>query len=208
VKSDRSRALTEADVLSMTPALLAARDAFVGWQVRARRSAVRHDGGRPGAAMKPSVATREEAELSLSIVTVLVECDPAHTTDRLRQIYRRTHDPAERRAAALELMAGEFFQEPSRFSDTLTALFLPGSSLAERLSAEDICQFAYDDGATRFFLTCHAEALARTHPFYQATWYHNAMFNSSLPAEASVLAFRPDWTRSGPEQRQVRPSTE
>jgi len=195
------RFAVEAGVLLMTPALTTVRDAFLGWQVRVRQFAVRRDGGRPGPGATPSVWTLEGAELATGIVTVLVERDPRLSTDTFRQIYRRTHDPAERRAAALETMAGEFFQQPEKFSDALTALFLPGSTLAERLIAENDCRLVFDDGATRFILTCRTEELAQDHPFHQATWYHNAMFNPNLPAAPQMLAFPPDWTRSGPHAR-------
>lgn len=199
MRPDDPRAPAHADVLLMRPALLAARDGFLAWQARVRGFAVRRDGGRPGPGMKPTVWTHDGEQLSAGIATVLVERDPLRSTDLFRQIYRGTHDPAERRSAALEMMAGEFFQEAAGFSDILAALFLPGSTLAERLLAESSCRLIFDDGTTRFTLDCRIVSLARDHPFYLATWYHNVMFNPNLPAAAQVLAFEPDWTRSGPD---------
>ena len=197
MKLDEPSVPSEAGVLPMTPALGALRSAFLGWQARARQFAVRRDGARPGPAMIPSVWNHDGERISAGVVTVLVERDPLRSTGILRQIYRSSHDPAERRSTVLEMMAGAFFQEPAGCSDALTALFLPGSTLAAQLLRESDCRLIFDDGTTHFSLYCRIVPLARDHPFYQATWYHNAMFNANLPAAARVLAFPPDWTRSG-----------
>ena len=193
---------TDAPVVLLAPALTAVRDAFVRWQCSARQFAMRRDAGRPTQVMRPKVLTADGAEVSPGIITVLIERDPEASTAIFRHIYRRTHDPAERRAALLEKMAGTFFQQPARFSDTLTALFLPGSKLAERLVSNRDCVLDFARGATRLGVACRVDDLGRAHPFYQATWYHNALFNPNLPADASVLAFNPDWARSEPRTRQ------
>jgi hypothetical protein len=198
---DSSPARGGAEVVPLASAMVAARDGFLRWQCRVRRFSARRDGGRPGPAIRPKVLAVSGAELSAGIVTVLIERNPEWSTDVFRQAYRRTCDPAERRAAALALLAEAFFQQPSQFSDTLTALFLPGSILAARLGRERACVLDFDDGATRFALTCRVDDLDRDRPFYQATWYHNALFNPNLPAEARVLAFIPDWTRLGSSNR-------
>jgi hypothetical protein len=63
-----------------------------------------------------------------------------------------------------------------------------------------VLDFAHS--ATRRSVTCRVDDLDRPHPFYQATWYHNALFNPNLPANARVRAFNPDWARSDPRTRQ------
>jgi hypothetical protein len=68
---------------------------------------------------------------------------------RVLAFVRRTHDSAERRAALLEKLAGTFFQRPARFSDTLTALFLPGSELAGCLVSDRDCVLDFQRGVTR-----------------------------------------------------------
>lgn len=188
----------EAQVVLLAPSLAGARDGFLRWQCRVRQFAVRRDGGQPGPGMRPRVLSPGRAELSPGMVTVLIERDPERSTDQFCQIYRRTCDPAERRSAALELFANAFFQQPGRFSDAVTALFLPSSNLSARLIGEGACLLDFDDGVTKFALACRVRDLDREHRFYRATWYHNALFNPNLPAEAKVLAFIPDWTRSGP----------
>jgi len=199
--TDPAGAPAGAEVAFLAPAQAATREGFLRWQCRVRQFAARRAAGQPAPGMRPTVLTLERTELADGIITVLVERDPERSIDLFRQIYRRTHDPAERRAAMLETLAGAYFQQPMRFSDTLTSLFLSGSALAARFTAAADCLLVFDDGITRFSLTCRVDDLGRKHPFYQATWYHNALFNPNLPGDARVLAFIPDWTRSGPQPR-------
>ena len=34
------------------------------------------------------------------------------------------------------------------------------------------------------------------HPAFQATYWHNALFNPALPGSVRVLGFQPDWSRA------------
>jgi len=38
-----------------------------------------------------------------------------------------------------------------------------------------------------------AAALDEGHPFFQATYWHNRMFNPNLPGGIQILSFTPDW---------------
>ena len=38
--------------------------------------------------------------------------------------------------------------------------------------------------------------LTGKNPLWQATYWHNAPFNPSLPADTVILGFEPDWNRS------------
>jgi hypothetical protein len=120
--------------------------------------------GGPPRQCDPKVL-RPATEVSPGIITALIERDPELSTDIFRQTYRRTLDPAERRAALLEKLAGTFFQRPARFSDTLTALFLLGSELAERLFSNRDCVLDFAHSATRRSVTCRVDDLDRPHPF-------------------------------------------
>ncbi len=43
------------------------------------------------------------------------------------------------------------------------------------------------------------EELLKGEPAFQATYWHNALFNPALPGGLRVLAFQPDWARAEAE---------
>jgi hypothetical protein len=45
-------------------------------------------------------------------------------------------------------------------------------------------------------LPCGVRSLTENDPAFQATFWHNAMFNPHLPAGVKILAFQPDWSRA------------
>jgi hypothetical protein len=166
---------------------------FLGWQCRIRQRVVRQEGGRPSAGMRPRVMSASGAELSAGIVTLIIETEPADSTELFRYQYMRTQDPNERYDNMLEILQGSYFQEPTRFSDVITALFGPESSLAAQLLREGWCVLDFEQYTQGYRIPCAVTPLAEAHPFHQATLWHNRMFNHHLPAAVQILAFRPDW---------------
>jgi hypothetical protein len=166
---------------------------FLGWQCRIRQLAVRQEGGRPSAGMRPSVTSASGAALSDGIVTLIIESEPAESTQLFRYQYLRTQDPNERYDNMLEILQGSYFQEPARFSDLITALFGPESSLAAQLLREGRCVLEFEQYTQGYRIPCVVTRLPESHPFHQATLWHNRMFNHHLPATVEILAFRPDW---------------
>jgi hypothetical protein len=166
---------------------------FIGWQCRIRQLAVRQEGGRPSAGMLPKVMSLSGEALSDGIVTLIIESEPAESTQLFRYQYLRTQDPNERYDNMLGILQGSYFQEPERFSDLMTALFGPESSLAAQLLREGRCVFDFEQYTQGYRIPCAVTRLAESHPFHQATLWHNRMFNQYLPATVQILAFRPDW---------------
>lgn len=172
---------------------------FLGWQCRIRQHAVRQAGGRPTAGMRPSVGL-SAPDGRLGHITVLIVKPEAHdVTAQFRHIARKTHDPAERYAGALKVLAAAYYQDPEEFSDELTALFGPANPVAEHLVAAGECHLAFEQFAQRYELPCAVRELAEDHAAFQATYWHNALFNPNLPGGVRVLAFRPDWTAAAAE---------
>ena len=106
------------------------RDEFLNWQCKIRQMAVREDGGRPSPGMRPTVDTAEGHRLSDGITVLIHHIDPHESTTLFRHQGKRTQDPAERYSKAIEILSASHFQYPGEFSDTLTALFGPGSPIA------------------------------------------------------------------------------
>jgi len=84
-------------------------------------------------------------------------------------------------------------QDPARFSDLMTALFSAGSDRALRLVSEGRCVFEFEQYTQGYRVPCAVSRLAATTAFYEATLWHNRMFNPRLPPDPEILAFRPDW---------------
>jgi hypothetical protein len=169
---------------------------FLGWQCRIRQLAVRQEGGRPSAGMRPRVMSASGAALSEGIVTLIIELEPAESTQLFRYQYLRSQDPNERYDNMLEILQGSYFQEPERFADLITALFGPESSLAAQLLREGRCVLDFEQYTQGYRIPCAVARLAESDPFHQATLWHNRMFNHHLPAAIEILAFRPDWAHA------------
>ena len=182
----------------------ALRDHFLGWQCRLRQMAVRQAGGRPTSGMRPEVRLAADAAPLGAITTLIVRREPREATAQFRHLVRKTQDPAERHDAALETLAAAYYQRPQEFSDELTALFgpPPGAGppgLADRLLAAGRCLLDFEQYSQRYRLPCAARALGEDEPAFQATYWHNALFNPALPGGLRVLGFQPDWARAEAE---------
>ena len=180
-------------VVRLEAAQAALRDHFLGWQCRLRQLAVREAGGRPSSGMRPKLRLGEAGPPLGAITTLILRRAPAEATAQFRHMVRKTQDPAERYAGALEMLAAAYYQRPREFSDQLTALFGPGSEIAERVLSAGRCRLAFEQYSQSYTLPCSVRALAEDDPAYQATYWHNALFNPALPGGVRVLGFQPDW---------------
>jgi hypothetical protein len=181
------------NIVLTKPAAAALRDEFVGWQCRIRQLAARQAGGRPSAGMRPRATSPEGAELARGIVVLIVEAEPEASTTLFRYQYLKTQDPNERYDKMLEILQASYFQQPAGFSDVMTALFGAPSAVALRLLAHGRCVLEFEEYAQGYRIPCAVAPLAADHPFYQATYWHNRMFNPNLPGEVGILSFTPDW---------------
>lgn len=184
------------EIVRMHSADRALRDAFLGWQCRVRQLMMREDMGRPGPGVMPAVIPAGAAEPSGHVITVLSKAPPYSRTPELRHMARRTNDPAQRREAALAFLSEAYFQTPAEFSDMLTATFPPGSPGAEMLREAGRVTLGFAAYSQRYDLDCRVWRLAGHNPLWQATYWHNLLFNPNLPADTVILGFEPDWGRS------------
>ena len=171
----------------------ALRDHFLGWQCRVRQMAVRQDGGRPSPGMRPRLLAPDGATISEGVTIVLVEADPDDTTKQFRHMVKKTHDPLQRYEAAIRFLSAAYFQHPENFDDTLTALFQRGGALPRMLSGLGLAVMVFQQFGQSFRLPCTVAELGEDDPLWQATYWHNALFNPAIPPRPHVLAFTPDW---------------
>ena len=171
----------------------ALRDEFIGWQCRIRQLSVRQAGGRPSSGMRPRVLGPSGDELSPAVTVLVVETQPHDSTTLFRFQCLKTSDPGERYEQALEILSAGYFQQPRNFNDVMTALFGAQSALAARLLQHARCILEFQEYAQAYRVPCATAELAVNDSFYQATYWHNHLFNANQPAAVRILSFTPDW---------------
>ena len=169
---------------------------FIGWQCRIRQLAARQAGGRPSAAMRPRAITPEGHEIAPGITLLIVEADPRDSTSLFRHQYLKTQDPNERYDKILEILQASYFQQPALFGDVMTALFGPRSEVAARLMAHGRCILEFEEYAQGYRIPCAVAALGEEDALYQATYWHNRLFNPNQPEALRILSFTPDWSHA------------
>jgi len=176
-----------------TPSAKTLRNHFFGWQCRLRQLSVRNASGRPTSGMRPDVVFAGEEQAAARITVLIVKAQPEEATDRFRHLYRRTNDPADRYDAAMAFLAAVYYQRPAEFADEMSALFGPGADMAARLCADGRCVLRFAQYEQSYALPCRVRALDEADPAFQATYWHNALFNPELPPGIQILGFQPEW---------------
>lgn len=169
--------------------------AFLGWQCRLRQIAFRQDGGRPSDGMSPKVFVGDDCQAAGRIVSILNKAESDSVLMEFQHFYRRTRDPAQRRADVTRFLSETYFQRPQTFTDRLTTVFPPGSRVAELLESAESCRLVFEHFNQRYDLTCEAIRLREDDPLYQSTFWHNALFNPDLSKDCRILALVPNWSR-------------
>ena len=177
------------------------RDAFLRWQCRVRQIAMRQNKGRPDDAIMPTLFLPNDPKPLGQIITVLSKSREHSKLPEIQHIVRHTHDPAQRREKAVALFSEMYFQKAHEFSDVLTATFRPDSKGARTIVRSKHCRLVFQAYNQRFELACKVDRLSPHDPLYQATWWHNKIFNPDLNPETIVLGFKPQWADCNGEPR-------
>ena len=180
-------------VVRLESAQAALRDHFLGWQCRLRQKAMRQGGGQPSEGMRPILVLPDDPANGFEVTVLIVPRESETVTAQFRHMARKTHDPSERYQAAIKLLASAHYQQARDFSDELTALFGPESKLAARLVKSGVCALRFEQYSQRYVLPCRVRPLAESDPAWQATYWHNSLFNREIPAGIAILGFQPDW---------------
>ena len=169
------------------------RKKFLAWQCLVRQRAMRVGDGRPTDGMRPSVSLVDGQNFSEPVTLLLIHVDPSEDIAQFRYWVQKTHDPSDRYKAAIKFLSSTYYQRANEFSDQLTGSFSPNSLLARALSASGVCMLDFTQFGSRFKMECRVELLKPGSDPYQATYWHNALFNSRIPPDLTVLGFTPRW---------------
>jgi len=165
--------------------------AFLGWQCRLRQLSVRNDEGHPSPGMRPTLLVAGQDAGKITVV--IVKRDSDRWTLEFQHIVKRTHDPKERFDAALRYFQSSYYQEPTSFDDRLTAVFGMAATIPKQIAGRTDCSLAFEQFRQTYRLPCKADLLDVNDPSFQATYWHNALFNPALPAGVQIIRFCPDW---------------
>ena len=167
------------------------RDHFLGWQCRVRQYSLRKEEGRPTSGMRPSLTIDDQPVGHISVLIVKQYSDDY--TAQFRYMVQKTNDPAERYQSALDMLSSAYYQRAKEFSDELTALFGPNSPTAIRLINNGQAHLAFSEYNQSYLLPCKVRNLPTDSEGFQATYWHNKLFNPNLPGEVLIVGFQPDW---------------
>jgi len=170
------------------------REQFLGWQCRIRQIAVRREQGRPSSGMSPRVLSPAGTELSSAMTVLIIPSAPEESTTYFRFQVRKSNDPKEVYEKGLQYLQATHFHQTTNFSDRMTALFNAGSPLGTALIEAGECLFEFEQFAQSFRMFCAVDRLVPEDEAFQATLWHNRLFNPGLPDDVMILSFTPDWS--------------
>ncbi len=164
---------------------------FMSWQCRLRKLAMREGDGRPSAGMNAGVYSVNGGDEQARMNFLILHADPSERTAEFRQIVRKTQDPSQWSKKGLRILAERHYQDADRFEQKLTALFGLESSLGYALVKAGQCQLKFAEKSVEYAFDFDVESLGTEDELFQATYWHNQLFNPTLPGKVRVLSFSP-----------------
>ncbi len=146
--------------------------------------------------MRPALKLSPTAPSGIRINVLIHKLEPQTHVAQMQHIVRKSQDPRERYEAALKYLSATYFQRSKEFSDHLSALFAVDSTLVNQILEVGRCVLDFEEKSKRYIIPCSVLELTNSDPQFQSTFWHNSMFNPTLPGHARVLSFIPDWTEA------------
>lgn len=178
------------------PKQVSLQDEFLKWQCRLRQILVRENDGKPDSSIIPLVQSETGDWRSFPAITVLCRKLQHSVTPEMHHMVKSTNDPFQVREKAIKFFSERYYQHPEWFSDTLTATFAKVSEQYFDLIESDTCILRFEAFNKNYSLVCKMEWYTTSDYYWQATYWHNLLFNPNLPPTIKVVGFKPDWDRS------------
>lgn len=164
---------------------------FISWQCRLRKMSMRELGGRPTPGMSAGVYGNPAGDEKGRMNFLILKRETDILTADFRHIVRKSRDPMEWMKNGLQILSEWHYQHDQDFSSQLTALFSLDSALAEALLQAGQCHLVFIQDSIEHAFDFEVQALADEDPAFQATYWHNHLFNASIPGKVQVLGFNP-----------------
>jgi len=164
---------------------------FISWQCRLRKMSVRELGGRPSVGMSAGLYSIKGGDEQASLQFLIVKQDSKEQSSEFSHIIRKTPDPTEWVKNGLRILSERHYQDDFNFSNQLTALFGLDSLVADSLVEAGQCHLKFKQDSIDYAFDFDVTELSEDDDAYQATYWHNRLFNPTLPGKVRVLGFTP-----------------
>ena len=154
---------------------------------------MRDDGGQPSKGMQPSVWIVGGNRLIDAMNILLVPGDPMESTAFFKFQTKKSNDPKDVMEKGLQYLQSTFYHDAPTFNDEMTALFTPNSNTAKALIQAEQCLLVFEQFNQIFKLVCTVRELDEEETSWQATYWHNLMFNPTVPGNSKIIGFTPFW---------------
>jgi hypothetical protein len=164
---------------------------FISWQCRLRKLSVRELGGRPSAGMSTGVFSVAGGEEQSRMNFLIVRKESQERNDEFRHIVRKSPDSSQWVKDGLRILSELHYHEEKEFDNQLTALFSLDSNLAYALIKAGECHLKFSQDSVEHEFDFDVVSLNQDDDNFQATYWHNRLFNPTLPGKVRVLGFNP-----------------
>lgn len=169
------------------------RNHFLTWQCRIRQIAMREQEGRPSQGMRPRVLDAGGEQLSAGVIVLLVREDSFESTEFLKFQVQKYNDPQDVYKKALIFLQSTHYHRAAEFSDEMTGLFGNDSELVERMTGDGKVTLEFSQFSQTYRIPCNTRLLGADEEAYQATLWHNRVFNPNIGSDIEIVGFQPDW---------------
>jgi len=143
--------------------------------------------------MRPDLVIGDTGSGYEGVTILLVRNKPDIITAEFKHMIQRTKDPKQRYDSALKFLAENYYQYPKKFSDCPTAIFPVDSRAAEQILDAGKITLVFEEKNQRYKIPCSVRKLDDSDPAWQATYWHNHLFNPVMPGNVPIIQFVPDW---------------
>jgi hypothetical protein len=164
---------------------------FISWQCRLRKMSMREFEGRPTPGMSAGVYSISGGEEQSRMNFLIIRKNPREGTDEFRHIVRKSPDPSQWVKNGLRILAELHYHEDKEFDNRLSALFSLDSTLADALIKAGECRLKFAQDSIEHAFDFDVLSLNEDDELFQATYWHNRLFNPALPGKVRVLGFKP-----------------
>jgi hypothetical protein len=164
---------------------------FISWQCRLRKMSMREFEGRPTPGMSAGVYSISGGEEQSRMNFLINRKNSRERTDEFRHIVRKSPDSNQWVKDGLRILAELHYHQDKEFDNQLTALFGLDSTLAYALSKAGECNLKFAQDSIEHDFDFDVLSLNEDDERFQVTYWHNRLFNSTLPGKVRVLGFKP-----------------
>lgn len=164
---------------------------FISWQCRLRKMCVRELGGQPSIGMSAGVYSVGGNDEKSRLNFLIVKQESVEVASEFAHIIRKTLDSKDWLKNGLRILSERHYQDDFNFSNQLTALFAFDSQHADALLAAGQCHLKFKQDSIDYAFDFDVTELSDQDDAYQATYWHNHLFNPSMPGQVRVIGLTP-----------------